>query len=426
MSALALAFAGGAVWAYLRLPPYLWLKDWYNRVDSSAYGPGFTPYEARDKALTPRQKAEFERLQSLGYLGSVDLARGAGVTIHDKELAYPGLNLFNDGYAPEATLMDMDGNVIHQWHFALSDAFPELKGNVPEIRQFWRRVHLFEDGSLLAIFEGHSLVKLDRDSKLLWVYSQGVHHDVEVQNDGSVYCLARRVEIIPSIHPRMPVTHDFVVILDGDGHEKRRISILDALRRSRYANLLRLAKPYGDILHTNTLEVLHGAPDSPFTPFREGNILLSFPEINTIAILDPNTEEIIWALTDLFVFQHQPTVVGGKNILIFDNLGDHGRSRVLEINPATQDLVWSWTNQDGSLRSKTNGSVQRLPNGNTLITESNQGRVIEVTEDHRIVWEYYSPHRAGEDNELIAQVFELIRLPADFPLDWAKNRPEGK
>ena len=423
---IAVSFAGGAVWTRLRLPPYQWLKGQFNKLENSSdSGLGFTRFEARDKPLSARQRAEFARLNSLGYLGSVEIGRGAGVTVYNKELAYPGLNLSTEGYAPEATLMDMSGNVIHRWHLSLSVVFPELKGRVSAIHRFWRRMHLLKDGSLLAIFEGRSLVKIDRDSKLVWAYNQGVNHDLEVQSDGSIYCLARRVEVIPSFYPRMPVAHDFVVILDANGREKRRISILNALRRSRYANLLQRAKPYGDILHTNTLEVLHGTPDG-FPPFREGNILLSFPEINTIAVLDPDAEKIVWALTDLTVFQHQPTVVGGKNLLVFDNQGDHGRSRVLEIDPATQQLLWSWSNKDGSLRSKTNGSVQRLPNGNTLITESNQGRVIEVTKDHRIVWEYYSSHRAGENNELISQVFEMIRLPADFPLDWARRGPGGE
>jgi len=53
---------------------------------------------------------------------------------------------------------------------------------------------------------------------------------------------------------------------------------------------------------------------------------------------------------------------------------------------------------------------QRLPNGNTLITESTQGRIFEVTPENEIVWEYYNPHRTGEENELIATVMGARRL----------------
>ena len=67
------------------------------------------------------------------------------------------------------------------------------------------------------------------------------------------------------------------------------------------------------------------------------------------------------------------------------------------------------------------GSSARLPNGNTLITESDDGRAFEVTREGEIVWEFYNPHRVGADYEKIATLFELIRLPEDFPTDWAEG-----
>jgi hypothetical protein len=39
-------------------------------------------------------------------------------------------------------------------------------------------------------------------------------------------------------------------------------------------------------------------------------------------------------------------------------------------------------------------SQERLPNGNTLITEAAGGRLLEVTPDGRIVWEFINPVRA--------------------------------
>jgi hypothetical protein len=54
-----------------------------------------------------------------------------------------------------------------------------------------------------------------------------------------------------------------------------------------------------------------------------------------------------------------------------------------------------------------------LPNGNTLITETDYGRVFEVTKDKEIVWEFISPFRTGDNNELIATVLEMIRVELD-------------
>ena len=68
---------------------------------------------------------------------------------------------------------------------------------------------------------------------------------------------------------------------------------------------------------------------------------------------------------------------------------------------------------------------ERLPNGNTLITESDRGRAFEVTPEQEIVWEYRNPHRAGPDGRFIATLFEAWRLPTDFPLDWLSARPDA-
>jgi len=57
-------------------------------------------------------------------------------------------------------------------------------------------------------------------------------------------------------------------------------------------------------------------------------------------------------------------------------------------------------------------SVQRLPNGNSLITEGSGGRIIEVTADHDIVWEYISPYWGTLMN--INMIYRAYRVPYDW------------
>jgi hypothetical protein len=64
------------------------------------------------------------------------------------------------------------------------------------------------------------------------------------------------------------------------------------------------------------------------------------------------------------------------------------------------------------------GSCHRLPGGNTLIVESMQGRAFEVTPDGEIVWEYFNPYRAGENNELIASLYDVVRVPPESVERW--------
>ena len=56
--------------------------------------------------------------------------------------------------------------------------------------------------------------------------------------------------------------------------------------------------------------------------------------------------------------------------------------------------------------------MQRLPNGNTLITEGTDGRLIEVTRDHEIVWEYISPYYGKNGNHNM--IYRAYRLPYEW------------
>jgi hypothetical protein len=88
----------------------------------------------------------------------------------------------------------------------------------------------------------------------------------------------------------------------------------------------------------------------------------------------------------------------GGNILVFDN-GAHRLdysfpfSRVIEINPLTNDIVWKYQETiPSNFFSPRISNAQRLPNGNTLINEGWFGRFFEVTREGEVVWEYVSPY----------------------------------
>jgi hypothetical protein len=374
--------------------------------------------------LTEAQKERVEQLRSIGYLTGSEPATGREhVTVHDPEAAYQGLNLYTSGHAPEALLMDMNGKVLHRWKYAFHDAFPGYR--VPADMtgaDYFRRVHLFENGDLLAIYEGLGLIKLDRDSNLLWAYRGQCHHDLHVAKDGSVYVLTRQIKVIPEIHREEPVLEDFITILDAGGNVVRDVSVLRAFQLSRYEWPVKPLPERGDIFHTNTLEILDGSHTDRSTWFKKGNLLVSLLEVNMIAIVDPETESVVWALSGPWDAPHQPTLLPNGNILLFDNRRHGDFSKVIEFDPFTGRVVWAYEgNSENGFFTRDCGSAERLPNGNTLITESNAGRAFEVTQDNEIVWEFYNPYRAGENQELVATVLEVVRLRPDFPVDWPKR-----
>ena len=194
-----------------------------------------------------------------------------------------------------------------------------------------------------------------------------------------------------------------MAILSPDGKELKKIRMIDSLLRSPYARLLDtvpwyIQKGAGDYLHTNSIEVLDGTTAAKLPEATAGRLLLSFREIGTIAILDPATEEIVWAMRGPWLRQHDPDLLANGNILLFDNqgnVGPGGITRVIEIDPKTQEIVWTYAGTpEEPFESEVRSSEVRLPNGNTLITESDGGRIFEVTKPGQIVWNYINPIRA--------------------------------
>jgi outer membrane protein assembly factor BamB len=125
------------------------------------------------------------------------------------------------------------------------------------------------------------------------------------------------------------------------------------------------------------------------------NVLITLRKQNAIAIFDFEQGTLVWAWGQGELLRpHDATVLDNGNILVFDNRTGEGASRVVELDPIALEIVWELPGADGpEFYSKTRGTVQRFPNGNTLIGESNRGRAIEVTENAEVVWEYWTPHR---------------------------------
>jgi hypothetical protein len=379
--------------------------------------------------LTEQQRDEIARLQALGYLSGSRPSRGLrGVTVYEPALAYRGTNLVTSGHAAEAYLMDMRGHVLHRWECDWQRAFPELGGfqshatDNPDNLEMWRRAYLYDNGDLLAIYHGFGMIKLNRDSELIWARAGGFHHDMFVHPEGDIYALTREAKMLPRIHPIKPTLEDYIEVFDPDGNALRKLSVLEVFERSRYASFLASIPGHGDILHTNTIEVLNGRHAGIVPAFERGNILISVRHTNVIAVVDMTEEKIVWALSGQWQAQHEPAFLENGNILLFDNQGHFGMSKVIEIDPLTQKIEWSYEGTaESPFFSETCGANQRLPNGNTLIIESDAGRAFEVTPDKRIVWEYYNPARAGDNNDLIATLYEVVRLDSTFGATWLKN-----
>src|SRR6185295_7571440 len=118
------------------------------------------------------------------------------------------------------------------------------------------------------------------------------------------------------------------------------------------------------------------------------------------------------------------SLLPNSNVLMFDNESltfvdvDHP-SRALEYDLLANRIVWSYDGApDLRFCSHRCGTTQRLPNGNTLVAVTSEGRAFEVTSEGDVVWEFRSPHRAGAHSELVAGLFQMVRIVDPRQVAW--------
>ncbi|MCK4409224.1 MAG: aryl-sulfate sulfotransferase, partial [Candidatus Eisenbacteria sp.] len=327
--------------------------------------------------LTPAQERELHRIADLGYIAGRTAAREAtGVVRHDASAAHAGYTLFTYARGPEAVLINMDGSVQHVWSRVGSS--------------YWARAHLYPNGDLLIITsDPYRLMKIDRNSNVLWIYEKPAHHDFDVMEDGSIWVLVREATTRAHIHGGTWLLDDVLFRLDPAGRELERVSLLEAFERTEiYRDWITEGElPEGtDILHTNSVEVQEGGRRA----------LVSIRSLGAIAMIELNTARVEWVVRGPWRMQHEAQLVDG-NLLVFDNLGLGDQSRVIEVELETSAIIWFYT--EPGFFSRGAGAQQRLANGNILISESESGRIVEVTPAGDVVWEFVNPRTVEDGRE---------------------------
>lgn len=224
-----------------------------------------------------------------------------------------------------------------------------------------------------------------------------------------------------------------------------------------------------DWIHMNSMSCLgpnkwYKEDPVKYAAFHPDNIICCNRQTNTSFIVDKKSKNIVWHIGPYFypdtkwsfagqdypraafklgqiVGPHHTHMIpdglpGAGNIMIYDNggFGGYGArnptsatgwsnarrdySRVIEFNPVTLEKVWEHSAAAMGVRevykfySDYVSSAQRLPNGNTLITNGAVGQLQEVTADNEIVWEYISPWYNPNGNFNL--IYRAYRVPYDY------------
>ena len=395
-----------------------------------------------------------------------------GVTRYDPAKAYNQYVIFA-GADKQTHLIDMDGNEVKSWpHNGFPSAIidPRLVGG--ERGHVLLQLSDKAPGPLGAAGNGlanQSVGELDWSGKVVWQWGDKApggaaqqHHDQRRLGNGNTLVLANKVHKVAGF--KVPQLIDDVVYeVDPQGQVKWQWLASDHLTEFGFTpaqlKLVR-ATDNPDYLHINNLSVVgpnkwFDVGDKRFAP---DNLLLDSRNSNFIAIIDKASGKVVWHLgpnlpalnpktaqqvprpLDQFVGQHDVHIIpaglpGAGNLLVFDNQGTAGYpsaplgltpgSRVLEIDPIKQQVVWQYTAASSkqpswAFYSSFISSARRLPNGNTLIDEGMNGRFFQVTDKGEIVWEYVSPYQGKAPGSDAISNWVYRALPVAY--DWV---PEG-
>ena len=379
--------------------------------------------------LDPDALAALEKISTLGYIdASPDPAAAAemGVTVFDEKRSYPGYNLYTLRNLRTAELIDAGGRVVHRWQ--------------QEEDLAWVRSVLLANGDLLVVGDlprdpetsskrmaPRFAMRLNWDNEVVWKRPLSAHHDIAMTPDGRIGVLTVEGRRPPGSPPSAIVVEDHVTVLNQDGEIEEKRS-LEQMLRARPDLFEFLPGGRGrrkwDPLHSNSLRWMTDESLTARDPlYALGNIIVCFRHQDSVAIFDWEAEEAVWVWGQGEISEpHDAVVLANGNIMIFDNGPERYWSRVIEVDPLARQIVWQYKAANpGDFFSGARGGNQRLPNGNTLITESNQGRAFEVTPDGEIVWEFFVPHLTPKghrqviirlyryDNELVESLLSGLR-----------------
>ncbi|MBD3267235.1 PQQ-binding-like beta-propeller repeat protein [bacterium] len=325
-------------------------------------------------------------LLALAWIPTAGSDEEHGVTLLNREKCDPGYRLYSSRQTEVAHLIDIDGTEVHQWNYPQGYS--------------WHYAHMLPNGHLVAIVKDYMILELDWHGNLVWKFETRAHHDFDRLLNGNTIVVSRRKEKYEPINPEKELSYDILYEVTPKNKivwEWKVEEHLDELQK--HAELILPCTMFNDWPHINTCEILPHSPTAmKDSRFKKDNLLLCGRHIDTIFIIDRPSDKIVWAWGPGEILgPHMPTMLPNGNILLYDNGKNRSRkkrkyTRVLELDPLAKKIVWEYQSPN-NFYSPSRGSNQRLPNGNTLIAESDSGRLLEVTKSGELVWEFLNPDK---------------------------------
>ncbi|MES2533072.1 MAG: aryl-sulfate sulfotransferase [Pseudomonadota bacterium] len=322
--------------------------------------------------------------------------RGVGLIAHDPAASAGGYTLI----APQTAdgnvyLVGMDGEVVHHWKMPLragrhavilpngNMGYNGNHANSPDLYPAW------------SMWHGGDFSEVTPEGEVVWHYEDPAHHhDARWLANGNLL-YAACAPVPAGFAERVP---------GGTAHGPDETMYGDVIREVNRAGEIvwewkawEHLKPEDFPIHPG-FGRYHWPLVNGLDVDAQGRVLMSLRTTAGIIGVDKASGDVKLHIPPSVVsHQHAPVALANGNILAFDNgnfrTGAHvAFSRVLEIDPATNTVVWAYADEMvNAFFTAFMGNAQPLPNGNVHITESATGRLFEVNREGEVVWEYILP-----------------------------------
>lgn len=387
-----------------------------------------------------------------------------GVTVWHPDKAFAGYTLFCPLYTRWKQLMgedvsrvyliDMKGDIVHYW-------------TVPGLLRF--HADLLPNGNILCAvdqkeyadlkteylsFNVSTIMELDWDSHVVWKHIepfQDCHDRVRLQNGNTLINVLRPIasELQERVRgglqgSEINGSNDAYSHVSGEINKSGNTVCCGQM----YTIVMQEITPEGKVVDEMDLSQALDPDIDVITAYGgraiwpglnsieempDGNIISTSYNLSQIYIWDRKNKTVKWRFgqgSNKISFPHDPHVLENGHVLAFDNGRYHSAdpngktnyfppdfSRVIEIDPETNEIVWEYRAENPvDFYSTFISSDQRLPNGNTLICEGAVGRFFEVTPRGEIVWEYLSPFysQSGTRYGRTSAVFRAMRYSFNY------------
>lgn len=294
-----------------------------------------------------------------------------------------------------------DQKIIHQWkpnYDEIIKLYGIQNGFYPDRGKNDLQVcHplLSPDGSIVFNNYQSALIRIDKDSKLLWGVKGIFHHSIEQDADGNIWAAAM---IKPAVFlPNLLIDYqdDAIAKISAGGKLLFIKSVGQILLENGYRTLVLGMGPYEkDLLHLN--EVQPALTSGKY--WMKGDLLISLRNRSTVFLYRCSTNKILWLKTGPWLNQHDSEFIDSLRIGVFGNntvrifgedklIDGYNEEYIFNFKTNTTTTPFTEFFKKAKVSTTSQGRANILPNGDLFVEETNNNRLLRGnTKD--IIWQY--------------------------------------